>query len=42
MTALQLEIKAPDFKLHSTPDQEVSLTDFKGTACYFGFFSGRF
>ncbi len=30
MTALTVGTKAPDFTLHSTPDQEVTLSDFIG------------
>lgn len=30
MTALQPGTKAPDFTLHSTPDQKITLSDFKG------------
>src|SRR5262245_49070592 len=31
MKALAAGIPAPDFQLHSTPDQRVSLSDFRGS-----------
>ena len=30
MTALQPGVQAPDFSLHTTPDQKVSLSEFRG------------
>jgi AhpC/TSA family len=38
--ALAAGTPAPEFKLHSTPDQLVSLSDFRGTPVILAFLSG--
>jgi peroxiredoxin len=37
-TALEAGTQAPDFKLHSTPDQLVSLSDFRGSPVILAFY----
>jgi peroxiredoxin len=36
--ALAAGTQAPEFKLHSTPDQFVSLSDFRGTPVILAFY----
>ena len=38
MTILQPGVSAPTFTLHSTPDQTVSLSDFKGQNVILAFY----
>ena len=35
MAALQPGTKAPDFSLHTTPDQAVALHEFRGRLCFY-------
>jgi peroxiredoxin len=37
-TALPVGTRAPDFRLHTTPDQEVSLSDFRGRRVVLAFY----
>ena len=39
-TALAAGMSAPQFELHSTPDQLVSLLDFRGTPLILAFYDG--